>query len=79
MRLDAKVNSQAITIDIQVNGEGRQVPGDQSVAALLTWLEVASERVAVELNRTLVRKRDWDRTVVPNGALLEIVEFVGGG
>lgn len=67
------------TIQIRVNGEDKQAPSDCSLAALLVWLEVASERVAVELNKSIVRKRDWENTVVLDGARLEIVEFVGGG
>jgi thiamine biosynthesis protein ThiS len=66
-------------IDVQVNGEARRVPRGQSVTALLAWLEVPSERVAVELNKAIVRKRDWAATAVEGGACVEIVEFVGGG
>jgi thiamine biosynthesis protein ThiS len=64
---------------VVVNGQRQQIPGDQSVAGLLDWLQVESDRVAVELNKNLVRKRDWDGTKVPDGAQIEIVEFVGGG
>lgn len=67
------------TIRVTLNGQAMDVPAHQSVAALLSCLKVASERVAVELNRSIVRKRDWDRTAVPNGSQIEIVEFVGGG
>ncbi|HEY1946509.1 MAG TPA: sulfur carrier protein ThiS [Bryobacteraceae bacterium] len=74
-----KVESLVESIRIQVNGEDKQAPVDCSVAALLAWLGVAGERVAVELNRAIVRKRDWENTVVPDGAQVEIVEFVGGG
>jgi sulfur carrier protein len=66
-------------IDVQVNGEARRVPRGQSVAALLAWLEIPLERVAVELNKSIVRKRDWAGTAVERGACVEIVEFVGGG
>ena len=66
-------------INVQVNGEARRVPSRQSVAALLAWLEVPSERVAVELNKAIVRKRDWTTTRVEGDASIEIVEFVGGG
>jgi len=66
-------------INVQVNGEARRVPAEHSVAALLTWLEVPSERVAVELNKAIVRKRDWTTTRVEGEACVEIVEFVGGG
>ena len=67
------------TIDVEVNGEARRVPEGQSVAALLAWLEVPLERVAVELNKAIVRKREWATTRVEYGARVEIVEFVGGG
>jgi sulfur carrier protein len=73
------VESLTESIRIQVNGEDKHAPVDCSVAALLAWLGVAGERVAVELNREIVRKRDWESTVVPGGSQVEIVEFVGGG
>lgn len=66
-------------ISILVNGIRREVPGGETVAELLKRLEIASERVAVELNKAIVRKRDWERTAVLQGAEIEVVEFVGGG
>ncbi|MCU1295258.1 MAG: thiamine biosynthesis protein ThiS [Bryobacterales bacterium] len=66
-------------ISILVNGVKREVPGGQSVSDLLRRLEISSERVAVELDKSIVRKRDWERTVVADGAEIEVVEFVGGG
>jgi sulfur carrier protein len=71
----AKTNS----IDIVVNGEPRSVPSGLSVSGLLAFLELDKSRVAVEMNRTIVRQRDWDATPVFGGAALEIVQFVGGG
>jgi len=49
------------------------------VAEFLKQIGVAAERVAVELNREIVRKREWSSTIVPAGAEIEVVEFVGGG
>ncbi|MGA8026366.1 MAG: sulfur carrier protein ThiS [Bryobacteraceae bacterium] len=66
-------------ITVSINGEPKQVPENQSVAALLAHLNVTADRVAVELNRSIVRKRDWAQTAVPSGSKVEIVEFVGGG
>jgi sulfur carrier protein len=65
--------------EISVNGEPKRVPAKRSVADLLVHLGLDPERVAVELNKHIVRKRDWGRTVVPERAQLEVVEFVGGG
>ncbi|MGH9623885.1 MAG: sulfur carrier protein ThiS [Bryobacteraceae bacterium] len=66
-------------IDVVVNGEPRQVPSGRSVEQLLEDLEIARERVAVELNKAIVRKRDWPAKIIAAGSQIEIVEFVGGG
>jgi thiamine biosynthesis protein ThiS len=42
-------------------------------------LNVPLDRVAIELNKAIVRKRDWENTPVAPGSHIEIVEFVGGG
>ena len=70
---------EAELIDIVVNGERRSVPRDLTVSELLNKLEVVPDRVAIELNNSIVRKRDWDRTAVGRGSQIEIVQFVGGG
>ena len=67
------------TIGIVVNGEGRNVPGGLNIGDLLLLLGVVPDRVAVELDRRIVRKADWPVTTVAAGAQLEIVHFVGGG
>ncbi len=67
------------TIEILINGERREVPSACCVASLLDWLRIPQDRVAVELNKSIVRKRDWAEAVVLGGARIEIVEFVGGG
>ena len=67
------------TIPIVLNGEPRQVPEGLTVAALLAHLGVAGDKVAVELNRAIVRRTEWSDTAVAAGAALEVVQFVGGG
>lgn len=67
------------TFAILVNGERRETPAGLSVLGLLEHLLVDPSRVAVELNRYIVRKTAWPDTVVPDGAHVEIVQFVGGG
>jgi thiamine biosynthesis protein ThiS len=67
------------TIQIVLNGEPRRVPEGLDVARLLEFLAIDASRVAVELNRSIVRKKDWGITGVEDGAELEVVWFVGGG
>jgi sulfur carrier protein len=66
-------------IQIVVNGQVRVVMEGQTLSQLLTCLDIAGDRVAVELNREIVRRPDWEHTIVGPGAILEIVQFVGGG
>jgi thiamine biosynthesis protein ThiS len=66
-------------VEVTVNGERKQVPSGLSITGLLDSLNVASDRVAIELNKSIVRKRDWHETTIQNGSQIEIVEFVGGG
>jgi thiamine biosynthesis protein ThiS len=67
------------TIEVVVNGNARLVPEGMNVTGLLAFLEINAERVAVELNRAIVRKPEWESTNVAEGAKVEIVWFVGGG
>ena len=67
------------TIEVVVNGETRRIPEGLTLDGLIAFLAIDPTRVAVECNRSLVRKSDWASTRVSAGDLLEIVWFVGGG
>jgi thiamine biosynthesis protein ThiS len=66
-------------IHITVNGEPQHAPEGQTILGLLTQLELDPARVAVELDRRIVRQPSWPETVLRPGAQIEIVQFVGGG
>jgi sulfur carrier protein len=66
-------------IEIVVNGQPRQVPSGSTIESLLASLGINGGRVAVELNRQIVKAPLWSQTPVQEGAQLEIVHFVGGG
>ena len=67
------------TIEIVLNGEPRSIPEGLSVQGLLEHIGIVADRVAVELNRTIVRKPDWAATAIGANAHVEVVQFVGGG
>ena len=73
------VNHASEKVEISVNGEPQSVPTGLTVRALLLHLDVVPDRVAVELNRRIVRQPEWDDARVEGGAEVEIVQFVGGG
>lgn len=62
-----------------VNGEQREIDGEPSLADLVTQLDLPAARVAIELNREVVRRNNWSSTMLQEDDRLEIVHFVGGG
>jgi sulfur carrier protein len=64
---------------IQLNGEPREVPGGLTLGALLDWLKLPRDSIAVERNLEIVQRNSWDLTPVERGDRLEVVHFVGGG
>jgi len=64
---------------IQVNGESRDVEDNSSLQALIATLNLKGERLAIELNDGVVRRVDWEFTVLHPDDRVEIVHFVGGG
>ena len=66
-------------MEIVINGENRQVQTPLSVEELLRSLELKGDRIAVELNRQIVRRERWAATQLQEKDSLEIVHFVGGG
>jgi len=64
---------------INLNGEQRDVPDGLTLAGLIEWLELPPDRVAVERNLEVVKRSNWNETLIENGDRLEIVRMVGGG
>jgi thiamine biosynthesis protein ThiS len=66
-------------LHIIINGENKELPETLSVAELIRQLELPQMRVAIEINREVVRRADWMLTLLRDGDRVEIVQFVGGG
>src|SRR5437016_9071229 len=68
-----------MTIEIRLNGEKQHVPASLSIVQLLEHFDLPKDRIAVERNRTIVPKPQWETVAVGQGDELEVVHFVGGG
>jgi thiamine biosynthesis protein ThiS len=66
-------------MNIEINGEPKNLEGALTLSALVEKLGMKSDRVAVELNREIVSREQWPQTLLSEGDRLEIVHFVGGG
>jgi len=66
-------------VEIHLNGESRKVPEDFSIRQLIESLNLPPERIAIELNRNVIRRGDWSSTILHDSDRVEVVHFVGGG
>ncbi|MEP6704972.1 MAG: sulfur carrier protein ThiS [Acidobacteriota bacterium] len=64
---------------ITINGEIKELEKEVRLDELLELFSLPSRRIAVELNLEVVRKKDWEETLVKDSDRIEIVHFVGGG
>ncbi len=65
-------------IEIFINGEGLAIASPATVASLIT-LRQPKPPFAVELNKELVQRGQYDETTLNQGDQVEIVTLVGGG
>lgn len=66
-------------MQIQVNGEAREVPDEFTVAELLALLGLQPKYLAVERNLILIPREEHASCTLQEGDRLEIVTLVGGG
>ncbi|GAG31512.1 unnamed protein product [marine sediment metagenome] len=66
-------------MQIVVNGAARTVAAGQTVAELVTALQLEPRHVAVELNREVLPRSAYADQVLAEGDAIELVTLVGGG
>ena len=67
------------SISIRLNGEPTTISGTYTLEDLIADLKIVPQRVAIELNREVIKRALWDKTQLSDGDVVEIVHFVGGG
>jgi sulfur carrier protein len=64
---------------LTINGELKEHIRATTVQELLNELGIPSGRVAVEVNLSIISKKDFHSFRIHDGDEIEIVNFVGGG
>ena len=64
---------------ITINGSNREVPSNITVKNYLIGQNYQLNRIAIELNHSILPKSKYDSTVLVDGDQMEIVTFMGGG
>ena len=63
---------------LKINGQQRSFVEELTVSQLLQQLDLAPERVVVELNKNILTAAAYT-TQLTDGDALELIQFVGGG
>ena len=66
-------------MDITLNGETKRIDSEVTLDRLLDLFSLPRQRVAIELNRSVIARADWPDTILNDGDKIEVVHFVGGG
>ena len=66
-------------MEITLNGESKKIESEVTLDQLLDLFSLPRQRVAIELNRSVIRRGDWPETGVCDGDVIEVIHFVGGG
>lgn len=64
---------------VYLNGEVTEVPGNLNLEQLLEHFSLPMQRVAIELNKGVVRRTDWSNVNISESDKIEVIHFVGGG
>ena len=64
---------------IRVNGEEFPLRSGMNVRELIEEMDFDETKIAVEYKGEILPKSDYEKTVLREGDVLEVVSFVGGG
>ena len=66
-------------IKIVVNGKQMTVNLKYSLKNLIDKLKMPITKIAVELNREIINKKNINKIILKNNDKIEVVHFIGGG
>lgn len=66
-------------LEVKINGREQEVPAGLDLVRLIERLGLKGDRIAIEVNREIIKRDRWAAYRVQSGDVIEIVHFVGGG
>ena len=66
-------------IEIQLNGILHKIKVNTNIESLLKSLSISRHKIAVELNKEVLPKERYSKTILKNKDQVELVTFIGGG
>ena len=66
-------------IKIKVNGKIKSIIDKLTIYKLIIELKIPLKKVAIELNKEIISKKEIKKIKLKNNDIIEIVHFIGGG
>ena len=66
-------------MQVRINGEIHRLDDGVTLSALLQQLDLAEQRIAVEINESIVPKSRHAETLIQPEDTIEIIHAIGGG
>ncbi len=66
-------------IKINLNGKQLSLYSGSTVYNVIKRIKAQPKKIAIELNKQIINKKNIDKIVLKNKDSLEIVHFIGGG
>ena len=66
-------------IKIRVNGKVKSISDNSRVSDLVKNLKIPIKKVAIELNKEIIDKKNISKINLKKNDKIEIVHFIGGG
>jgi len=66
-------------ISVQINGEEKVFGEVVSLDRIIESLALQNKKIAVEINKHIIPRSEYTKTLVKSGDSIEIVGAVGGG
>ena len=66
-------------IKIRLNGKNKSITQGYTLNELIKNLNIPIQKVAIELNKEIINKKNINKIKLKNDDIIEIVHFIGGG
>ncbi len=66
-------------MQIKINGKERTISDSATVTAMLKELNINNPMIIIELNRNVIKKNEYNNTILSPNDTVEIITLMGGG
>lgn len=66
-------------MNIVINGEAKEVQENSTLGTLIDSLNIAKKLVACTVNNCVIKRDQYDTTVLHENDQIELLSFMGGG